>query len=467
MLLCLKHIILPLLFTILSTGTTVIVDEYSLPSHLKSSKLLSVAEVDADEDTVKETEEEVYFLNNLVYRLLGNSTTDKDQNPSVTRLQYVTSSDEIVSKIAGNDFRSHEAVRKALISISNDACHSGGVPFNANVLLTTMVDYCGFRMQVFSPLEIDEPSTLLLGSATVENIYVNAANDIDFGVIPALAKTMNLNLSTKEKLTCTETLNKRNPSAATRVHNQILSKDIQLHQCGDEERNYLFNFNNFMPPDFPRPDSNDVNTRHMRPEYVESYAQSSISNQVVSDNAISGAMYDRSRTRTMSSAPSVEGGTQSYLGENSLQGWLRAASHLHAKVIPEMVTLLDTMSSLPMDSCGLTEFLHSRGVNIRYLGKIYKMCKTPHVKDIVLCEAIARSVKSLLNQTLRNIARKGRAETIIAEDRNRSQKEDFLNHQSRILTSKTAAVIYFFNMVLGYGPETDSFWNSKFLYLIS
>lgn len=450
-------------FCFYCAGCSVIVDEYSLPTSLKVAKLISITDTDAEDDIVKETEEEIYFLNNLIFRLLGNSSSDKDQNPSETRMQYVVSSDEIVRKIAGNDFRSHEAVKKALTTMSNNACYKGGAPFNANVLLTTMIDYCGFRLQVFSPLEIDEPSTLLLGSATTENIYVNAVNDIDFSVIPALATAMNISLSTKEMLTCTETLNKRHPSAATKVRCQILSRDIQLHRCGDDERNYLFNFNNFLPPDFPRPDSNDLNTRHLRPEYVASYTGYGINNQAVNIDSIAGSvLYDKSRNNAMSGSTAVEGGVkQTHLGENSLQVWLRAASHLHAKVIPEVVILLDTMSALPLDSCGLTDFLHSHGVNMRHLGKIYKSSTVPHVKDLILCEAIARSVKSLLNQTLRNIARKGRAETIIAEDRKRSQKEDFVNHQSKILMSKTAAVIYFFNIVLGYGPETDKFWNSK------
>jgi hypothetical protein len=440
------------------------VDEYSLPTNLKTAALLSVTEVDEDDDNVKETEEEIYFLNNLVFRLLGNSSTDKDQSPSVSRLQYIISSDEIVRKIAGNDFRSHEAVRKALVTISNDARHKGEAPYNANVLLTTMIDYCGFRLQVFSPLEIDEASTLLLGNATTENIFVNALNDADYSTIPALAKAMNLALSHKEQLTSTDTLNRRNPSTATKVSCETLSKDLQIHQCGEDERLYLFNFNNFLPPDLPRPDSNDINTRHLRPEYVESYAQSSIDSQAVHSDNGSSIIHERYRTRTMSGAGSLESnsGKQSFLGgENSLQAWVRATSHLHAKVLPRIIQQLDTMSALPMDSFGLTEFLHSHGVNIRFLGDIYKRSCAPHVKDLVLCEAISRCTKSLLNQSLRNLARKGRAETIIAEDRKRSQKEDFINHQSRILTSKTAAVVYFFNMVLGAGEETESFWNSK------
>ena len=367
--------------------------------------------------------------------------------------------------------RSHEAVRKALVSISNDACHKGGSPYNANILLTTMVDYCGFRLQVFSPLEIDEPSTLLLGNATTEHIFINALSDTDHSIIPALAKVMNLSLSHNEMLTATETLRRRNPSAATKVTCDTLSKDLQIHECGDDDRLYLFNFNNFLPPDLPRPDSNDINTRHLRPEYVEKYGLHSIDSQAVYiDNGSSNIIHERSRTRTMSGAVPMESGAgtrQNFLGENPLQSWVRAAAHLHAKVVPQVTQQLDSLSVLPLDSFAFTEFLHSHGVNMRFLGKIYHISQAPHVKDLVLCEAISRCVKNLLNQTLRNIARKGRAETIIAEDRNRSKKGDFINHQSRILTSKTSAVIYFFNMVLGHGIETDSFWNSKcFVYLM-
>ena len=426
--------------------------------------MLSVSEASDDSENVKEAEEEVYFLNNLVFRLLGNSSTDKDQKPSLSRLLYITSTDEIVRKIAGNDHRSHEAVRKALINISNDNCSKGLPPLNSSVLLTATIDYCGYRLQVFSPLAVDEVTTLVYGNATSENIFVNALSDIDYEVIPSISHSLNLSLSGKDQLTSMEKLSGRNPSAAKIVNCESLSKDLQIHHCGKENRFYLFNFNNFFPPDLPRPDSNDIKTRHLRPEYVENYSRGSIDSQAVSNDNMSILTQDRQRSRSVSSPVHEDSVRQSFLGENPLQAWVRAASHLHSKVIPNVAHELDTMSVLPLDSFGLTEYLHSHGVNIRYIGKIYKMSKAPHVKDLLLCEAVARCVKSLLNQSLRNIARKGRAETIIAEDRKRSQKGDFINHQSKILTSKTAVVIYFFNLVLGFGESTDSFWECKIVY---
>ena len=50
----------------------------------------------------------------------------------------------------------------------------------------------------------------------------------------------------------------------------------------------------------------------------------------------------------------------------------RAGKHLKEDTIPRLVTLLNSLTVIPMDSEQLQNIFHMQGVNMRYLGEVAK-----------------------------------------------------------------------------------------------
>jgi hypothetical protein len=162
-----------------------------------------------------------------------------------------------------------------------------------------------------------------------------------------------------------------------------------------DKRVYVMNFSGFMPSDLPRPDTNDILTRTLRPEFVRDYPDGSVSAEAVradvesrsesdgvGDGVGDGNSSSGSYTR-MNGNRDTDGdrdadmngqggaGSGSGGGDSPVVTWIRAATYQQVKLIPDVVAKLDAMTTVPIDSYGLTEFLHSHGVNMRYLGEIY------------------------------------------------------------------------------------------------
>jgi len=149
---------------------------------------------------------------------------------------------------------------------------------------------------------------------------------------------------------------------------------------------------------------------------------------------------------------------------------IRPSGILHMKIIPEAVHMLviniylsivkcccvllrsvnqDNMTILSLDSHSITTFLHSRGINMQYLGIIYKLARLPHTKQMVLCEIVARASKKYLFMLMHDIILKARDATVNAVARGRSGKEEYLDHQANVQSDIVTSVVDFFNSILG------------------
>ncbi|KAJ5105915.1 hypothetical protein NUU61_003262 [Penicillium alfredii] len=86
-----------------------------------------------------------------------------------------------------------------------------------------------------------------------------------------------------------------------------------------------------------------------------------------------------------------------------------ACNFLRSKVIPDLIQdLHDGDVGFPMDGQSLTQLLHKRGINIRYLGKLAQLSseKGPRVQalsTLLVQEMIARAFKHVANQYLRDV----------------------------------------------------------------
>jgi hypothetical protein len=57
-----------------------------------------------------------------------------------------------------------------------------------------------------------------------------------------------------------------------------------------------------------------------------------------------------------------------------------------------------------MNSRELSKYLHSKGINIRYLGHIYSHLKSNFQKRILMTEMAARCCKSLFKKTIQDLS---------------------------------------------------------------
>lgn len=86
-----------------------------------------------------------------------------------------------------------------------------------------------------------------------------------------------------------------------------------------------------------------------------------------------------------------------------------ACNHLRSKVIPDLIQdLHDGDVGFPMDGQSLTQLLHKRGINVRYIGKLAQLSTEKgarlHALSILLVqEMIARAFKHIANRYLRNV----------------------------------------------------------------
>lgn len=82
---------------------------------------------------------------------------------------------------------------------------------------------------------------------------------------------------------------------------------------------------------------------------------------------------------------------------------------LHKKIIPELIhDLYESDVGFPMDGVAMTQLLHKRGINVRYIGKLVKLAeeKGQRIKAFVtvaLQEMIARAFKHIMNGYLRHL----------------------------------------------------------------
>jgi hypothetical protein len=105
---------------------------------------------------------------------------------------------------------------------------------------------------------------------------------------------------------------------------------------------------------------------------------------------------------------------------------------------------LDVLDVLPLDSESLTHEMHSRGINMRYLGVIADMTKLPHVRDMVVVEMIARCCKKILRRTQRKVLQQCKNEP--QESSIKLEKDPLkgvIRHELETVT------VNFFNVILG------------------
>ena len=72
--------------------------------------------------------------------------------------------------------------------------------------------------------------------------------------------------------------------------------------------------------------------------------------------------------------------------------------------------MLDDLHVLPIDSESLTQIMHERGINMRYLSHISVLTQMPHVLELCVTEMLARTVKRIMNRQMSELVMENRQE---------------------------------------------------------
>jgi len=404
--------------------TQTIVYEYALPTHLQTVKKLSLLD-----DNGQTSDEELFYHQGMLFRLSQQPVSEEDISPSDERRRTLAVGDSIQHKIAGHELRCIHWAQQASTAVYRSQCENQDYehPYPICTPLSCITDLNGFRFFVLAVPPVDDERTLAYGKLGPMSPFVRNDDELR-EQLKLICRMMNLRV---HDVDIGNGLTERIPAGS----------DFQAHNCSDN-RGYLMNLSKAAPPDLPIPETNQILTHQLRPEFVQSYSK-----PLSSDSF-------RIELQHMD---------DSYKNDEDC---IKAATYLRTHTIPQFVAALDALAINPTDSVSLASAMHSRGINMRYLGYIFKMTSMPHVKGLVLAEAVARTAKHVLNQAARSISRKARAEMMEAEKRGRSRDEDFKEHNEKLRTTLSSRLLDFLNLILGMSDESDAFWERMMLPLM-
>jgi len=429
--------------------------------------------------------EEMFSYHGLLFRIVAHGVEEeKDLQPSPARIHSLVAGDNTLHKEAGNEHRGLLYMKRATDAAYTDQLeafvngHENDISapaahnvVRARTVLETIVDYAGFRVCITCPVDVNEDQALVHGFSSVmtqdaddmsiaskypdqSRLFVNAHPPLRF-LFPRLAQHLNAQVVQREVMASNYILGSQemrtHPEARSRQTVETLSKKLEIHKTKESEQIYLFNCANLLLPDLPRSETNDLETRKMRPEFQRNYAQA------LSPDSYNDADHDQDAQSD--SASTASGAAKPMLTEN-MEKVIKASRHLYTKILPELARVLDCMMTMPMDSTELTNIFHSYGVGMRHLGAVYSLAKSVHTKQLLLVEAVARSCKVLLNNSLRLSARRGKAQTLDAEARQRSTREHFVEHMELLHHNRKEAVLQMFNLVLGSSKASTQLWST-------
>lgn len=410
----------------------VIVDEYTLPPHLKT--IAPIDRIDAA------PEDETFTSDGIAFTFMH------EQNGSEAQ-------DELQRKMGTHDLhgacvpggRACVRARGASLTVSA-ARASVGTTAYANVPATSsdlhthlccVVDYLGFRLFCLALVPIYDDTRVTFGrvggalqrEARTEALLEAAARDLHLATHDAFV----------EEGAQGETV---------AIH---AASSVMVHR-GEDQRLYVTNLTRAFPVDRNRDGTDPAGVGQLRPEFLRLYA------------------------KALSPDAFLVGGTADADGNDD--DVAQACRYLRDTVVGEFVKQMDLLALVPVDSAHLTALMHDRGINARYLGAIADTTALPHVREMAVCEMVARTCKAVLQRSWRRRARSARASAGRRPDHPRLHDDDAkLDQALRQAARQQAgaqrdAAVDLFNAVLGHDAD---FWRRciaerlarKFAYAIS
>lgn len=383
-----------------NTGTDLIMREFLLPDRLKSPNILRIPIMTQDM-SVEESHElgDVYAFDGLIFRIVDRPHLSHADSTTITSRPAIHHiDDEVKRKLVLQEVLGRVCLQDANIQLLNQRLPHKSL-LQVSYMLSTIIDSCGFRVFIICPVETGKQSLSL--SYGHELTHMNPLNGTHFRSRKFINK-----LSLKEEMQLLKwkdsislqlnfpiEFNRQSQVIDKKIKSSkevVLETELQLHRSKDDHF-YLLNTSSILPLDnfFKKKETimtsrsihslNQIYSKRLRHEYIlRKVAESLNLNNLDDDSEVD--QVDDSINST-----SLEDIT---LKEEAL---IHCSLHL------------DELDNIAWDSFMLTSFLHSHGVNCRYIGKIYQYSRSMFIQQILLIEMIARSFTCLLQRSLRSL----------------------------------------------------------------
>lgn len=386
-----------------------------------------------------------HIYKGLIFSIVGcKPDPSVDRLPTEQRLKQLAATDVLLHKSASNEHRGQLAFQYVL----------GKSPQKSMLFSTmsTLVDYGGFRVHVMCPLSLEEESAILGG-------HMGESNENVEGILSNLLRRMNID-SLSEPVAPSSTAG----LFATSEYQQpghVFPEGLEVHvdEKGDD---YVVNLAHLLPMEMPRPHTSDIQTRRVRPEFLAAYSskfKTDCMSTVQVDEADS-LFEGKGEEKSGGMAQDIIAAADGRAAVAKAAPLLRSTQHFFTAALPELVRALDSLSTMPFDSYSLSQCFHSFGVGMHHMGTVYSMSKSRTTRCLLLGEAVARSCKVIVNNVLRRILRTEKATALVAEMRDRSEREDYIEHVNDVQKRKEESLLDFFNLVFGSSQESSTMWRS-------
>lgn len=299
--------------------------------------------------------------------------------------------DEYAAKVAGLELKGLQAF---MSTNTPDLCYP----------LMALIDYKGFRLVASSLLPIS-PSTLKYGSQDAGKTVVNELPELAARIEQASAS---LNLK----------LHEAGPNNIT----MATATDIEGH-VGRDGRFYLLDFSRVFPPVTPDRDLPGSHLfRMFRPEYVRSFGLFPLCSDAYSKFT------------------SDKAGFKEHTEEIDLATWQLLTTTIGSFTMDLIAAMEKEVAVLgTLDNFSVTRMLHSRGINVRYLGLVAMRMENHPYSLVVIAEMAARVIKHCIRGAMRQRLKILRVPN---DEPFRIVVKDFLNRS------------------FANNPESDMFWSS-------
>ena len=304
------------------------------------------------------------------------------------------------------------------------------------------------------PLSLNENSTILGGHAVEPNENVE-------GILSNLLSRMNID--TISEPVAPESTGGLFATSEHQKPSHVFPEGLEVHvdENGDD---YVVNLAHLLPMEMPRPHTSDIQTRRIRPEILLAHSSKfktdSMSTVQVdeADSLFEGE--EKSGEKSGGIAHDIIAAADGRAAVAKAAPLLKFTRHFYTAALPELVRALDSLSTMPFDSFSLSQCFHSYGVGVHHMGTVYSMSKSRTTRKFLLGESVARSCKVIVNNVLRRILRTEKATALVAEMRERSEREDYIEHMNDVQRQKEECLLDFFNLVFGSSQESSTFWRS-------
>lgn len=79
---------------------------------------------------------------------------------------------------------------------------------------------------------------------------------------------------------------------------------------------------------------------------------------------------------------------------------IKASGLLVKHKVKELIDKLNRVDLLLVDSYSLKTMMHEMGINVRYLYLIYNFAEIPYIREHILADALARTIKKEFRSAL-------------------------------------------------------------------